>query len=92
MMSTRFLAFALVCVLPPADVALADDIFGLHPAPSAVVTCRFNGVERDCSRFQGYVIVRRRSDASASLATSAENEPVLGAERLYLPVESQSEH
>ena len=91
-MSTRFLAFALVCVLPPADVALADDIFGLHPAPSAVVTCRFNGVERDCSRFQGYVIVRRRSDASTSLATSAENEPVLGAERLYLPVESQSEH
>jgi hypothetical protein len=90
-MSTRFFAFALVCVFLPADVALADDIFGLQPAPSAVVTCRFNGVARDCSRFQGYVVVRHRSETSGALATSAENEPTLGAERLYLPVQSQSE-
>jgi hypothetical protein len=98
-MSTRSPAFALVCVLLSAEaagVARADDIFNLQSGPGAVVTCRFNGEQRDCSRFQGYVIVRRRSDASA-VATSAENEPVrgdaaLGAERVYLPVESSSDH
>jgi hypothetical protein len=72
-------------------VARADDILHLQTGPGAVVTCRFNGEQRDCSRFQGYVIVRRRSDASA-VATSAQNEPQFGAERVYLPVESQSEH
>jgi hypothetical protein len=90
-MSTRFLAFAVVCVLPPANVALADDIFGHQPAPSAVVTCHFNGAERGCSRFQGYVVVHRHSNPSDAIATSAENEPVLRAERLYLPVGSENE-
>jgi len=90
-MSTRFFALALVCVLPPANVALADDIFGLQPPPSAVVSCRFHGAERECSRFQGYVVVRRHSDPSDEMATSAENEPVLRADRLYLPVGSQNQ-
>jgi hypothetical protein len=99
-MSTRSSAFALVCVLlsaEAADVARADDIFRLRPGPNAVVSCRFNGEARDCSRFQGYVIVRRRSETGAELATSSDNEPgrgdaALGAERVYLHVESQNAH
>ena len=99
-MSTQFRAFALVCVLlsvEAASVARADEIFRLLPGSGAVVSCRFNGEARDCSRFQGYVIVRRRSETGAELATSSDNEPgrgdaALGAERVYLHVESQNAH
>jgi hypothetical protein len=75
-----------------ANVAWADDLYSVTPPSANGVVCRFDGGERECSRFQGYVFVHRGSGVNAvSDSESSRGDAALSGERLYLGVNSQSE-
>jgi hypothetical protein len=94
-MDSRSRAFAFFCLMLSfacADVAWADDVVSGSPASSGGIVCHFNGGEGGCSRFQGYVFVRHGNDAVGPRGVSSSGDAALSGERLYLGVNSQSEH
>ena len=85
-MSRRFALVGLsaISVCLAFDWAQGDQIFPAASKDAPLTSCQTGEGGGRCTRFEGYIVVRRH-DATTAPEAAARPEAVLSANRLYLP-------